>query len=347
MLCPYNRRTDSCMTERIIFALPSKGAISEPTESFLKDCGLKINRLNPRQYTGTIASLPGVEVLYQRVTDIVYKVSDGTAALGITGLDVVYEHPHDELVIIHDSLGYGHCDLAVAVPEAWVDVENIADLAEIALDFRELKGRNLRVATKYMHLTRQFFHAHQIHHFTLVDAEGSIEAAPTIGYADIIVDLTQTGTTLRENHLKLLKDGIVVQSQSGLIGNRRALQRPEVLETVRIMSEYIDAALNGRNYYQITVDVRGKSAESVAAQVVGHPSTRGLLGPTVAPIYSAKTDNNGQWHTVTLIVHSKHLLAAVEHLRSIGGTHAIAAPIRYIFHEQSETFSKLLKTLNG
>lgn len=336
------------MAERLILALPSKGAIAEPTESFLKDCGLKVNRLNPRQYTGTIGMLPDIEVLYQRVTDIVYKVADGTAAFGISGLDVVYEHPHDDLIVIHDALGYGHCSLVVAVPEAWVDVENIEDLAEIALDFREHKGRNLRIATKYTGLTRQFLHRHQIHHFTLVNAEGSIEAAPTIGYADIIVDLTQTGTTLRENHLKQIAGGTIIDAQSCLIGNRRILQQhPAALPTVRVMCEYIDAALAGRNFYQLTVDIRGDSAEAVAALIAQNPLTRGLLGPTVAPIYSTRRgDDNGSWYTVTIGIGQKHLLAAIEYLRSIGGTNALASPVRYVFMEQSETYQKLLEMLS-
>ena len=330
--------------DRMIFALPSKGALAEPTEAFLKDCGLKVNRLNPRQYTGTIATLPGLEVLYQRVIDIVYKVADGTAALGITGLDVLQEHPSPDIVVIHEALGYGHCHLCVAVPEAWVDVENITDLTEIALDFREKKGRNLRIATKYTRQARQFLHQHQIHHFTLVQAEGSIEAAPTIGYADMIVDLTQTGTTLRENHLKQIEGGTIMSAQACLIGNRHALQEPAVREAVRILTEYLDAALNGRNCVQITADIRGESAEEVAALVATNSLTQGLLGPTVAPIYSAR-DAGEKWHTITLTISNKNLLACVEHLRAIGGTHVIVSPVRLLFLEQSPTFRQLLEKL--
>ncbi len=332
------------MTDRMIFALPSKGALAEPTEAFLKDCGLKVNRLNPRQYTGTIATLPGLEVLYQRVTDIVYKVADGTAQLGITGLDVLQEHSSPDIVVIHEALGYGHCHLCIAVPEAWVDVESMTDLTEIALDFREQKGRNLRIATKYTHLARQFLHHHQIHHFTLVQAEGSIEAAPTIGYADMIVDLTQTGTTLRENHLKQIEGGTVMSAQACLIGNRYALQQAAVRDAVRVLAEYIDAALNGRQCVQITADIRGKSAEAVAAQVTTNPLTRGLLGPTVAPMYSTRAGDD-QWHTVTLTVSNQNLLASVEHLRAIGGTHVIVSPVRLLFLEQSKTYTKLLERL--
>lgn len=204
----------------VTLALPSKGAIAEPTLNFLRECGLNVEKANERQYIGSVPTIPGLQVLFQRVTDILYKVVDGTAQIGITGLDVVRENDNENLVVIHDHLGFGHCSLVVAIPETWVDVENMADLQDVALEFREQKRRNLRIATKYPTLTRQFLRNQGLHHFTLVKAEGAIEAAPTLDYADIIVDLTQTGTTLRENHLKILADGIIIDSQACLIGNR-------------------------------------------------------------------------------------------------------------------------------
>lgn len=336
------------MSDTITLALPSKGVIADPTRDFLRDCGLRVSKPNPRQYSGSIPAIPGVEVLFQRVKDVVYKVAEGTAQIGITGLDVVREHGMEDLLVIHDALGYGHCKLVVAVPEAWVDVETMADLVEIASDFRQNKGRNLRIATTYSNMTRQFLHAQGIHHFTLVRADGAIEAAPTIGYADMIVDLTQTGTTLRENHLKLIPDGVIVDSQACLIGNRRALtENPHVLETTRILLEHIDAALNGRRFSQITVNVYGESAEDVGRKVAGNPLTRGLLGPTVAPIYNPHglEAENGSWHTVTIIVARQHLLAAVEHLRSIGGRQTIVTPVNYIFLENSPTYARLQQQL--
>lgn len=336
------------MTKPFTLALPSKGAIAEPTYSFLKECGLKIYKPNPRQYIGAIPAIPSLGVLYQRVVDVVYKVADGTVQLGITGLDVVYEHPDENLVVIHDALGYGHCQLVIAVPEAWVDVENIHDLMDVVLDFREQKGRNIRVATKYTYSTREFFHRMGINHFDMVKADGAIEAAPTLGYADIIVDLVQTGTTLRENHLKQIEGGLIVDAQACLIGNRQALaESEELMEVVRAMTEFMDAYMNGREYYQISVDIRGVDAREVAAKVSENPVTHGLLGPTVAPIFQAgdKTDNDTSWHTVTLTVGQKKLLPAVEHLRSIGGKHALVTPVRYVFFDESPTYRKLVEKL--
>jgi ATP phosphoribosyltransferase len=332
------------MSQEFTIALPSKGAIAEPTESFLKEAGLKVYKPNERQYVGSMPAIPSMGVLYQRVVDVVYKVADGTAQLGITGFDIVYEHPDDNIVVIYDKLGYGGCSLVTAVPEAWVDVENMADLAEVALDFRETKGRNIRIATKYQYSSREFLHRHGIHHFTLVRAEGAIEAAPTLGYADMIIDLTQTGTTLRENHLKMISGGTVVESEACLIGNKQALlANPELCEAVRIMTEYVDASLNGRQFFQLTVDIQGETAEEVARKVASNPITRGLLGPTVAPIYTNNEDNH--WFTVTLIVSQKKLLNSVEHVRAMGGRHAIATPVRYIFLDQAPTYAKLLKKL--
>ncbi len=318
---------------------------------FLKSCDLKVVQTNPRQYTATIPSLPQVDVLFQRVTDIVYKLVDGIVDIGIAGLDVVVEQTGglDDLIVIHDNLRYGQCQLVVAVPEAWIDCDTMADVVDISLDFRESKRRNLRVATKFTALARQYLHQHGVHHFTLIEADGAIEAAPTLGYADMIIDLSATGTTLRENGLKPLLDGVILESVACVVANARALrERPEVLDTARTLLETIDAALNGRNYYQLSANVRGKSAEAVAHAVASHEVTRGLQGPTVAPIYAANTGeaDDGQWYNATIMVHSRSLLAAVSHLRSIGGTQTTVIPVRYVFLPESPSFKKLLEKLN-
>jgi ATP phosphoribosyltransferase len=334
------------MTTGITLALPSKGMIADPTISFLHECGLKVDKPNQRQYTGLISTLPSIAILFQRVTDVLYKVADGTAQIGITGLDVVNEHLNSEVVIIHDRLGYGHCNLVVAIPESWVDVDDMIDLSEVATDFREIKRRNIRIATKYPSLARRFLHTKNIHHFTLVKAEGAIEAAPNLGYADFIIDLTQTGTTLRENHLKTLPDGIILESQACLIGNRSALRNsPSKLSLVRTLIEYIDSAQLGRGYYQLTANVQGENAESIAESFAGNSITRGLQGPTVSPILGTYAEGQDHWYTVAIIIPIKDLLAATEYIRSIGGTQIIVSQVRYIFLKESPTFRRLLGML--
>ncbi|MBK8026037.1 MAG: ATP phosphoribosyltransferase [Chloroflexi bacterium] len=331
------------MDEQITFALPSKGALAEPALSFLSDCGLRVDKPNPRQYTGVIAQLPAISVLFQRVNDILYKVADGTVELGLTGLDVVREQPFDEVIVVHEDLRFGQCKLIVAAPESWIDVSNMVDLAEVAHDMREQHGRNLRIATKFTRLARKFLYEHGIHQFTLVNAEGAIEAAPTIGYADVIIDLTQTGTTLRENHLKPLDDGIILESQACLIGNRSALRNSTAKrEVTRLLLEYFDAALQGKKYYQLTVNIRGEDPQDIARRIAANPVTRGLQGPTVAPIYGGEPN----WHTVTLIIASRDLLSAIDHLRRAGGTQTTVTPVRYAFMEYSPTFRRLQNVLD-
>ncbi|MCB9459824.1 MAG: ATP phosphoribosyltransferase [Anaerolineaceae bacterium] len=324
-------------------ALPSKGAISEPTLNFLRNSGLKVVKPNPRQYTGDVPAIDGLSVLFQRAKDVVYKVSDGTAHLGITGYDIVRENPSDDIIIINDKLGYGHCSLVVAVPESWVDVENMQDLLEVANDLRDKKQKNLRVATTFPHLTRQFLHKNHIHHFTIVKADGAIEAAPTIGYADMIVDLTQTGTTLRENHLKMLPDGDIIDSEACLIGNRPAFEEhPRLLEITKVLLEYMDAAMNAQQIYQVTVDIQGENSETIAKKIMENPLTAGLIGPTLAPIY---THEAGTWYSATLTIKHKDILEAVHHLIAIGGRHAVVMPSRYVFMQASHTYQKLLEQL--
>ncbi len=326
--------------------LPSKGAIAQPTLDFLKGAGLHVRKPNPRQYAGTMTHIPELNILFQRVKDVAYKVADGTAQLGVTGYDVVCEHPHDDLIVVHEQLGYGHCQLVVAVPESWVDVTSIVDLADVALEFRDRHQRNLRIATTYTNLTRQFMHQNGIHHFSLVRAEGAIEAAPTTGYADVIVDLTQTGTTLRENHLRSLRDGVIVKSQACLIANRKALNdNTHLLHIVESMLEYIDAAMMGRKYLQLTINICGESAEAISSLVASNDLTRGLLGPTISPVYDANLSGNDQWFTVTITIEHQNLHKAVHYLRSIGASQIITVPVEYLFTGQSLTFKRLLDRL--
>ncbi len=336
------------MNDRVLLALPSKGMLAEPTLNFLRTCDLRVHKVNPRQYTASMPALPQIDVLFQRVGDIVYKIADGTVHLGITGLDIVKEHPSNELVVVHENLGYGACELVLAVPEAWLDVDCMSDLVDISLDFREHKRRNLRIATKFTNLTRRFLHDQGLHHFTLVESEGALEAAPTLGYADMICDLTATGTTLRENHLKTLSDGIVLKSQSCLVANRTALKSdPLVLSTVHTLLELIDGAVQGKNYYSVTSNICGASAEAVAALVTQNPVTRGLQGPTIAPIYAASSaaPTDQQWYAVTVMIRSQDLLATVTHLRSIGGMQTTVTPARYVFLEHSPSFTALANLL--
>ncbi len=170
----------------IRLALPGKGTLEGATLAFLAECGLKVNRSNPRQYLASMRSMPGIEVVFQRAADIPALVQDGDAALGITGYDILAEHrgysddeqgeedDGDELLVLERDLGFGQCRLVVAVPETWVDVSTPADLWHLAGYYRSRKGQNLRIATKYPRLTTHFLRQHGITHYKLVSPHGAL-----------------------------------------------------------------------------------------------------------------------------------------------------------------------------
>src|SRR5918912_4023479 len=218
--------------------------MEDDTLRFLGQCGLSVDRTNPRQYRARMRGLPTgpVEIVFQRATDIFDEVNTATVDLGITGYDIVAEHrsEEDEIVLVHPELGFQKCALVLAVPEGWVDVSSVADIAEVATELRA-HGRELRVATKYPNLSRQFLYDRGITYFELVEVSGAIEAAPALETADVICDLTSSGVTLRENRLKTIAGGVVVESQACLIGNSRNLQSdPQRLEATRALLELME-----------------------------------------------------------------------------------------------------------
>jgi ATP phosphoribosyltransferase len=327
-------------------ALPSKGTFEEPTLDFLRASGLSVNRSNPRQYRATIPTLPGVQVLFQRANDIFAKVDEGSVDLGVTGYDIVREHQYDDdsVIVLLNGLGYGHCALVVAVPEGWIDTSSMVDLAQISADLRS-RGRELRVATKYPNLTRQFFYDHGINYFRLVESSGALEAAPQLGYADLIVDLMTSGVTLRENRLKTITGGQIIASEACLIGNRRALQSgPDKLDLTRSILELVEAYLRSRHYYSITANIRGDSPESVARRVTLQAEVAGLRGPTIARVYP-KIGGAENWFAVTVVVDSNLLISAVDSLRKAGASDITVINVRYVFESKAWSFEALRRKL--
>ena len=330
-------------------ALPSKGW-EEDTLRFLSQCGLRIDRSNPRQYRARMHGLPSgpAEVVFQRASDIFDEVNAGSVDLGITGYDIVAEHrsEEDDVLVVYGELGFRRCALVVAVPEGWVDVTSVSDLGEVAVELRAA-GRELRVATKYAKLTRQFLFDRGITYFTLVEVSGAIEAAPALETADIICDITSSGVTLRENRLKPVTGGVVVESQACLIGNRRELQAdPERLDATRGLLELMEAYLRARQQVSITANVPGESAEDVARRVLAAGGAAGLRGPTVARVFP-KDPSEREWFAVTVVVSEDVLLATVEALRRAGASDVSITQVRYVFAHRSWTFEALERQLRA
>jgi ATP phosphoribosyltransferase len=340
-------RTSAAANDSILMlALPSKGELEEPTRSFLASCGLAVFRPNDRQYLASIPSAPGVTVLFQRATDIVGKVLDGSADLGITGYDVLHEQSagHDDLILLFDRLGYGGCALVIGVPDNWLDVSSIQELADLTVLFKE-KGKKLRIATKFPRATSDWLYERGITNFTLVEAQGALEAAPSIGFADIIADLTTSGTTLRENRLKQIGGGTILTSEACLIGNLRALkEHPDKREVARMIMELIEARLRAKKYVSLTANIQGESPEAIQRQLMTEKDLMGLHGPTISKVYSRTWGDEG-WYAVTIVVRQEALFRAVNHLRKAGGADITVQTLNYVFAEKSERGEQFLEKL--
>lgn len=320
--------------------LPSDGDLHEPTLSFMGACGLHVLRPSARRYTARIPALPEVEVLLQRTADITQKVEEGSAEIGITGLDRYLEYRSDDrrVVPVIDNLRYGRCELVLAVPGSWLDITSVADLADLAMEFRQ-EGKQLRIATKYPRLLRRYLFERGINYFTLVPTSGGLEAAPAAGYADLIADLTATGATLRENRLKTLEEGTILSSQACLIANPMLLASSSAgLRLARSLIELMEAHLRAEPFHRLTANVRGASAEAVSATILARPDLAGLRGPTVARVYNVEEQD---WHSVSLLVKKEKLLEAVDHLRDCGAVDIAASQVSYLFDGYSEAYHHL------
>ncbi|RWM08010.1 MAG: ATP phosphoribosyltransferase [Mesorhizobium sp.] len=209
----------------ITLAIPSKGRLKEQSLEVLAKAGLAVTLpQDDRKYRARIDGLDNVEVAFLSASEIAGEIGKGAVDLGITGEDLLRENLADwearaEIVA---RLGFGHADVVVAVPDIWLDVDTMTDLDDVAADFRQRHGRRLRIATKYWRLTQQFFSLkHGIQVYRIVESLGATEGAPAAGLADVIVDITTTGSTLRANHLKVLGDGVILKSQACLVASKK------------------------------------------------------------------------------------------------------------------------------
>jgi ATP phosphoribosyltransferase len=338
------------MTQRtdIRISLPSKGRLAEDAVAFLAACGLKIHKPNPRQYAASIPALPGVTVLFQRPTDIVVSVRNGSVDFGITGLDVTAEHGGSTggVLVLHEALGFGGCRLAVAVPEAWTAVKTLADLSAHTRGLRH----PLRIATQFPNLANDFLTENNVAPITLVKSEGTLEIAPAIGYADCIVDLVASGQTLTDNRLRALTDGVVMRSEAALIANRAALRdRADVLSVARTLLEFTEAHLRAQEHYLVVVNMRGESPQAIARQIFAQHVLGGLQGPTVAPVVvrdDLASDGGPHWYAVQIVVRRDQLIQAIAELRAIGGSGVVVTPVTYIFEEEPARYKAMMEAVH-
>ena len=272
----------------LVIAVPAKGRLQENAEAFFARAGLKlVQPRGVREYRGSIEGYDGIEVAYLSAAEITQQLGQGAVHFGITGEDLVREMipDADTKVVLIEGLGFGHANVVVAVPQAWIDVRNMADLDDVATAFRHKRDRRMRVATKYVNLTRDFFAGHGVADYRIVESSGATEGAPAAGTAELIVDITSTGATLAANGLKVIEDGTIVRSQANLVAARSATWSAGVRATARIVLDRIAAHLHARAFREVRTRFTGCDDKLLAAArqrfgvatPFGGPTSSGML----------------------------------------------------------------------
>lgn len=205
--------------------VPSKGRLMEKTVSWFEKHGIVLSRNgSDREYAGRVDGIDGVSLVLLSAGEIPRELASGRIHLGVTGIDLVHEKlPRWEQQVEEIAqLGFGKADLIIATPACWVDVDTLDDLDAAAAAFRNTHGHRLRIATKYHRLVREFLTDAGVADYTLVDSQGATEGTVMNETAEAIADITSSGETLRANHLKILSDGLILQSQATLWRSRVA-----------------------------------------------------------------------------------------------------------------------------
>jgi ATP phosphoribosyltransferase len=325
------------MSAAFVIAVPAKGRLQENAEAFFRRAGLDLVKpRGARDYRGTIADLPGVDVAYLSAAEITQLLAQGAVHFGVTGEDLVREMipDADAKVVFIDALGFGHANVVVAVPQAWIDVHNMADLDDVATAFRLKHDRKMRVATKYVNLTRAYFSAHGVTDYRIVESSGATEGAPAAGTAELIVDITSTGSTLSANALKVIDDGVILRSQANLVAARAASWGASERQTARTVLDRIAAQTRARAFRE----VRTRFAGCNDALLAEARERFGVAAPFGGPTSSGM---------LTLHCPPARMHALANFLREKGAENVAVAGLDYVFSRENSLYAKLEAALDG
>lgn len=319
----------------LVLAVPSKGRLQENATAFFARAGLKfVQSRGSRDYRGTIAGLDGAEVAFLSASEIVSQLASGAAHLGVTGEDLVREQVADADAAFEllTPLGFGHANVVVAVPQAWIDVRTMADLDDVASHMRARQGRKLRVATKYVNLTRRFFAEHGLADYRIVESLGATEGAPAAGSAEIIVDITTTGSTLAANALKILDDGVMLSSEANLVASMRAPWGERARSAAKAILSRIAAEEEARSVREIRARPSGLAPAAIEA---------------LAARFGARLPFGGEGAGGLLTVHcpEKAVFALVGELAHAGADEITVSAPAYVFRKANPLIERLLKRL--
>jgi ATP phosphoribosyltransferase len=213
------------MSKLIKIGIPSKGRLKDESLKFFKKNNVTIKD-SKRNYLSEIKNFSLNEVVFSHAKEIVERLGDNFLDIGISGYDLLKESLPgiQENIQVFSRLNFGFADLVVAVPEAWIDVQTIADLEEISFEFKDKNIGKLRVATKYPKLTNDFLLSKNLTQYKIINSLGSTEIYPFTGQSEIITDITSTGTTLKANKLRILKDGAMLKSSACILVSKKSLK---------------------------------------------------------------------------------------------------------------------------
>jgi ATP phosphoribosyltransferase len=321
----------------LILAIPSKGRLQEQVTHYLGDAGLTLKQVTgARDYRATIAGEPAIDVKLMSSAEIAGALGAGEIHFGITGEDLIRESIPESAakVALLQPLGVGFADVVVAVPRAWIDVASMADLDDVCTAFHARHHRRLRVATKYLSLTRSFFAAHGIADYRIVESLGATEGAPAAGLAEAIVDITTTGATLTANDLKILDDGVILKSQAQLAASLKAPWSKDALAAAGRLTARIAARELARNSYLLRAQIgRGRAKALVALA---------KLGCTLISDSGQGSENH------VILCRRERLSDALNALRQSGVKGAVAAePVDYVFGEVNPLMQRLRTARKG
>jgi ATP phosphoribosyltransferase len=319
------------MSGPFVLAVPAKGRLQENAEAFFARSGLNLVKpRGARDYRGAIAGLDGVEVAYLSASEITAQLAAGSVHMGVTGEDLVREQmpDADARVVLIEGLGFGFANVVVAVPQAWIDVRTMADIDDVATAFRHHHGRKMRVATKYINLTRDFFSGHGIIDYRIVESAGATEGAPAAGTAELIVDITTTGATLVANGLKIVDDGLILRSQANLVAARGADWGAEQREIARVILDRIAAQARARAYREVRARFAACDARLVDSAKEKFKVETPFGGPTSSGM-------------LTLHCPPAQVYALTSYLREHGAEAVAVADLDYVFSKDNPLYAKL------
>jgi len=320
----------------LLLAVPSKGRLQQNAESFFVRAGLDLVKpRGARDYRGAIAGFDGVEVAYLSAAEITQQLGQGAVHLGITGEDLVREMipQSDRRIVMVTGLGFGFANVVVAVPQAWIDVRTMADIDDVATAFRLRNERKMRLATKYANLTRDFFAAHGVVDYRIVESTGTTEGAPAAGTAEMIVDITTTGATLAANALKVIDDGVMLRSQANLVAARAATWSAAQRDTARLILDRIAAQQRAAAHHEVRTRFAGLNEALLAAA----KEKFGVAAPFGGPTSSGM---------LTLHCPPDQVHGLANFLRQHGAEAVSVGPLDYVYSRDNALFSKLAAELD-